>query len=177
MGWCLFSGRGGQTSHTFQQLLSRELISWQLDPFPLSVQCGVQVQLVIAGSQYQPISPLPLRGDSFHCYNTAPQGGRTTRYTQPTLPCWHLATVTSHERHAISNYRLLHCLFNSLFRLTTKQINTKVPHNWPLSRESTSHWWIPSTRASIAESVAMSWRHHELGALPNTCKGPKIRFP
>ena len=34
---------------------------------------------------------------------------------------WATVTVTSNDRHGVSNYRSIQCLFNTLFRLTTKK--------------------------------------------------------
>ena len=42
-------------------------------------------------------------------------------------------TVTSHERHGVSNHRQMECLFNSLFRLITKKTIITV-----------SLWWGPT---------------------------------
>ena len=42
-------------------------------------------------------------------------------------------TVKLHERHSVLNYQLTDCLFNSLFRLTTKKVT--FPHHWRFMRE------------------------------------------
>ena len=69
--------------------------------------------------------------------------------------------LTSKWLHMIgssdSNHRQLKCLFNILFELTTKE-TSKLHIPGTFWDESTSDQWIPSQRASNAESVFMSWR-------------------
>ena len=48
-------------------------------------------------------------------------------------------TVMSHERHGDSNHPQLNCLFNSLFRSTTRQIS-KIGNVNPLRGDSM--WWL-----------------------------------
>ena len=58
--------------------------------------------------------------------------------------CWQkilFMRVTSHERHGISNYRELDCLFKSLFSLRLRNIMQRITD--PFWGESTRHWWIP----------------------------------
>ena len=37
--------------------------------------------------------------------------------------------------------------------------NIKAPYRWPFVKGI--HWWFPSQRASNAESVSISWHHHD----------------
>ena len=67
---------------------------------------------------------------------------------------WGHITVMSHERRGVSNHRRIECLFNSLFRLVTKK--NQSPRYWPFV--SGIHRW---QRASNAEYISMSWRHHD----------------
>ena len=64
------------------------------------------------------------------------------------------------ERHSISNHRQFYCLFNSFIRLITTWKLHIIDSFW---RESIDDWWIPSQRASNAELVCASWRHHGVG--------------
>ena len=77
-----------------------------------------------------------------------------------TMPVKSFPVLTSKWLHMIgssdSNHRQLKCLFNSLFERTTKEtLNVCIPGTF--LDESTSDQWIPSQRASNAESVFMSW--------------------
>ena len=68
---------------------------------------------------------------------------------------WLCITVTSHERIGDSNHRPLHCLFNSLFRLTPKLcITCLCKGKSPMTSGFTSQ------KTSNAESDFMPWRHH-----------------
>ena len=63
--------------------------------------------------------------------------------------------ITSHERRGVSNHRLLHCLFNSFTRLTTKT-TLKLHITDPL-------WGNPPVtlhRTSNAESGSMGCSYH-----------------
>ena len=44
------------------------------------------------------------------------------------------------------------------------QVKKKVPRQWPLWEESTGRF--PSQRASNAENVSISWRHHDACSFP-----------
>ena len=69
-----------------------------------------------------------------------------------------LITVTSHERHGVSNHRQLDCLFNSLYG-PTANTNTKALH-YTLRCEGNHRWPTDSPKmAGNSESVSMSWRH------------------
>ena len=61
------------------------------------------------------------------------------------------------KRHGISNHQHLDCLLNRSFW----RISKKAPRYWPLWGESSGYRWIPSQRASNAETVSIWWRHHE----------------
>ena len=54
-------------------------------------------------------------------------------------------TVTSHERHSISNNWQIDCLFNSLFKLAAKK-ESKLWINGSLWGESTCEQWIPPSK-------------------------------
>ena len=85
--------------------------------------------------------------------------------------------VTSHERHGISSHQEFHCLFNHLFSHTSKKISKIwVPGPFwgesPLTVDSSHKGPVPlltgkfpSQRASDAENVSMSWRHHVVNPL------------
>ena len=45
---------------------------------------------------------------------------------------WCGTTVTSHQRHGVSNHRLLVSFINSVFRLSTESI--KAPYHWPFTK-------------------------------------------
>ena len=66
--------------------------------------------------------------------------------------------VTSYERHGVSNYRQLDCLFIHLFR--SKKKPSKIHITGPLWGESTVNRCLPPQSTSDAGSVSMSWRHH-----------------
>ena len=60
-------------------------------------------------------------------------------------PIW----MTSHERHGVPNNRQLDCLFNRLFKLTTKTTwNHRISGS--LWWESTSYRWIPFTNGQLS---------------------------
>ena len=80
--------------------------------------------------------------------------GSSLSFIRKTLQ-WHY-----NERHGISNHQPLDCLLNASFRCRFKE-NIKAPHHWPLCREFTGDLWFPAQRASNAENVSISWRHHE----------------
>ena len=67
-------------------------------------------------------------------------------------------TVMSHEHLGISKSCQLDCLFNGLFRATTRKISKLITGS--LLRESTSDWWIPLTKGQWIGSVYMSWHHN-----------------
>ena len=54
-------------------------------------------------------------------------------------------TVMSNKHHGVSNHQQLNCLFNSLFRLTAKEIS-KLWITGPLWGESIGYQWIPLTK-------------------------------
>ena len=67
----------------------------------------------------------------------------------------------------MTSYWAWWCLKSLAFRLYTQPFvqaqikeNIKAPRHWPLWGEFTGDWWIPCTRASNAENVSTSWRHH-----------------
>ena len=62
--------------------------------------------------------------------------------------------VTSHERHGISNHWPLDCLFNRLFRLTTKKTTNLRP-----THLLSATCGFPSQSVCNAESVFMPWLH------------------
>ena len=47
-------------------------------------------------------------------------------------------TMTSHERHVVSNHQSFDCFFNSLCGLTSKK--HQIPHYWPFVRGI--HGWL-----------------------------------
>ena len=68
-------------------------------------------------------------------------------------------TLTPHARHGASNHQWIECLFNSLFRLTSKKPSKPAllifyEMNPPLTSR------FVSLRASMALRVWMLWRHH-----------------
>ena len=68
-------------------------------------------------------------------------------------------TVTSHNLHGVSNHRPFVCLFSGLLRLTRKKnfkdaLLALCEGNPPVTGG------FPSERASNAESIFISWRHH-----------------
>ena len=54
-------------------------------------------------------------------------------------------TVKTLECHGVSNHKQLNCIFNRLFRITSKKIS-KLSHIDPLWGETISDWWIPFTK-------------------------------
>ena len=68
-------------------------------------------------------------------------------------------TVMSHEQQYISYHQQLNCLFNSLFRLTSKEIS-KFQVTGLLWGEGTSDRWIPPRGARNLESISMAWHHY-----------------
>ena len=65
-------------------------------------------------------------------------------------------TVTSRDRHSVSNHQKLDCLSNSLFRVTLKQIS-RLRVVCPFVRGM--YQGFPSQRASNVKTVHISWRH------------------
>ena len=63
--------------------------------------------------------------------------------------------VALHERHGVSNYRLLDCLLKSLFRLRLK---IKQSITDPFWGESTSYWWFPW----IPLTMRKAFRYHDV---------------
>ena len=87
-------------------------------------------------------------------------------------------TMTSHERHVVSNYRSSDCLFNSLSGPTSKKHQSL--HYWPFVR-GIHRWPVNSSHKwpSNAEKVSIWWRHHayRLCSIPTIChKPPSILF-
>ena len=77
----------------------------------------------------------------------------------------HWPTVTSYERHIIWHHRQFDCLFNNLLKLTKEEKKTSKPCSPGIcSGNPPVIGGFPSQRASDAESVSMSWRHHVVGA-------------
>ena len=68
-------------------------------------------------------------------------------------------TVNSHELYVISNDQQFGCLFNSLFRVTTKE-TSKLGITGPCQRNPPVTGGFPSQRASNAERFSMSWCNH-----------------
>ena len=77
------------------------------------------------------------------------------------LSFWPLFTVTSHGHHGVSNYQELHCLFYRLFRCTSKK-TSKLRLTGFCEGNPPATGGFPSQRASNAENVSISWRHHVL---------------
>ena len=70
----------------------------------------------------------------------------------------HYITVTPHVRHGVSDHRRFDCLFNSLFRLTTKEpSNLRIAVSF--ERNPLVTCGFPAQRASNAENISMtpSW--------------------
>ena len=89
--------------------------------------------------------------------------GLVTPYGNSSLGQYWLRSFQWHhnEYHGVSNHRRLYCLFNCLFRLTSKK--TSKPVLLVLGGESIGDWWpVPSQRASNAETVSFLWRHQVL---------------
>ena len=63
-------------------------------------------------------------------------------------------------RHAISNYRQIACLLNSLFRVISKK-TTKLCITGSLWEEFPRGRRFPWKETNNAKSVSMSWRHHQ----------------
>ena len=70
-------------------------------------------------------------------------------------------TVTSHEHRRVWDHRWFNCVFNSLFRLTSKK-TPKLYITGPLGGELTAAQWFSSQRANSVQSISMSWCHHEM---------------
>ena len=68
-----------------------------------------------------------------------------------------IITATSNDRHGVSNYRSIECLFSISFRLTTSKVRVTVP----LWGECTGDRWIPAQRDSNAEKNSIWWRHND----------------
>ena len=58
-------------------------------------------------------------------------------------------TATSYDRHGVSNYRSIECLFNRLYRLTTKKHQMSTLRNPPVTGG------FPTQRDSNADNVSM----------------------
>ena len=74
-----------------------------------------------------------------------------------TIYCCFFITMTSDERHLVSNHRSSDCLFNNICAPTTEKHQN--PHYWPYVRGI--HRWpseFPAQRASKAEKVSIWWR-------------------
>ena len=74
------------------------------------------------------------------------------------------STPTSNIYQDYLIHQPLDCLFSSIHRLTSEE-KSKFHITGPLGGESTGNWWFLSQRASDAESVSISWRHHEINIL------------
>ena len=75
------------------------------------------------------------------------------------LNIWRSITVTSNERHVVSNHRPFDCLFNSLIGTHIKEtlkpaLLALCEGNSPVTSE------FPAQRASNAETASIWWRHH-----------------
>ena len=73
----------------------------------------------------------------------------------------------SHERHGVSNHKLLDYFFNRLFSETTPKI-PKLHNTGPLWGKSIGTGWIPLTKAINVVSVSVPRRHHVLTCLGYT---------
>ena len=69
-----------------------------------------------------------------------------------------LITMTSHERHVVSNHQYLYCLFYSLSGPTSKKHLS--PHYWPFVRNLPVTSEFPAQMASNAEKASVLWRHN-----------------
>ena len=82
----------------------------------------------------------------------------TSPHSQTVLWSWDVLSPY-HWAHCISNHWQLNCLFNSLFRGTTKK-TSKFYMTCHLWGESADHYGFSAQRASDAESGSMSLCHH-----------------
>ena len=88
-----------------------------------------------------------------------------------TLPVWYTRacfklavryfyiTLTAHVCHGVLNYWQPQCLFNRLFRRTSKK-TSKIRVNGPFQGNPQVAGGSPSQMVSNAENVSMSWRLH-----------------
>ena len=86
--------------------------------------------------------------------------------TSQTSAC--IITVMPHQRYGVSEYRHLDFFFNGLSDLHYKLSKLRV--TGPLWGESTGHRWIPSRRATYAETVSMLWCLHAVPSRYSRCK-------
>ena len=69
--------------------------------------------------------------------------------------------MTSYDRYGIINNPQLTYLFNSLFRITPKNMSKLARHYWPFKGNiSLDADGLFSQRVSDADSASMSWSHH-----------------
>ena len=102
-----------------------------------------------------------------HWWITVTKGGQLCQKAVP----WHCVThccgymitsnfitMTSHERHVVSNHQSFNCLFGKLCGRTSNNIEVHVTA--PLWREFTDYRWFLAQTASNAEKASILWRHH-----------------
>ena len=74
-----------------------------------------------------------------------------------------IRTVTSFERHSISNHRWLDCLFKSMFKLTAKKIS-QLCLTVPLAGEFTVDRWTlcaSGNAESVFYIITLSWNMYQ----------------
>ena len=65
--------------------------------------------------------------------------------------------TTSHERHVVSNHQSFNCLFNSLYKPTSKSaLQVLCEGNSPVTGE------FPTQRTSNVAKASIWWHHHDL---------------
>ena len=69
-----------------------------------------------------------------------------------------LSTLQWCHNQRFPNHQPYDCLLNCLFKAQIKE-NIKAPRHWPLWGEFPGEF--PAQRASTAENVSISWRHHD----------------
>ena len=81
----------------------------------------------------------------------------------------HCITVTSNDRHGVSNFKSIECVSNSLLRLSTKRRQGSA---WLSLREGNPPvtGGFPAQRDSNGENATISWRHNGT-CLKKQCNG------
>ena len=84
-------------------------------------------------------------------------GATSPAATMRTTQC---IIATSSDRHGISNYRPIECLFNNFFRLPTKKyLKSTLPS---FVRRLHCDRWFPAQKESNMENLCIWWRHNGL---------------
>ena len=84
-----------------------------------------------------------------------------------------LVTVTSKDRHGVTNHLQINCLFNRLFRRTSKKTLTLRIIS-PFWKDSNGDRWYSLQKGSHAENISMWWRLYASDLSDNVVMGPDL---